>query len=228
MMAIKTPTPARRGSVFDLFSVPSPSGNGSPAQKTAIDAGARPKSPSRHRSRSPGSSVEATPRGRALEPKKLNVQERSSSPVHSSRKMDKGKGVDRSGTQSNGIAQLPGAPFFPQVYSSFGPHASTALQPSSSVNVPRNGPIRAAPSAELEGLTPTATNHNGMLLDDEGWPFKPMTRSPRVNGQSLAEIAVSSDLVVGNIEATAETLSVVVESELGYLSKRFSAGGSIP
>jgi hypothetical protein len=156
-----------------------------------------------HRSRSP-SSVSRTPSARRpLEPKDLNV--RPSSPViyQSYNKLDKGKGVDRSGFQTNYVSPVPVNPSPVQVYTYLESQSivdpPSTLQPCSSINLPSSDSIHTSTPAcsDRENLipsrvpSPTPNPVDNMQVDEEGWPVKPITRA-RQRLSRISEEASSS------------------------------------
>lgn len=114
--------------------------------------------------------------------------------IASFRKMDKGKGVDRSPMRPtiNPQNQICASTVQSNIDSQ--PSTSYAPESSSKVNLPRSGFVLSMASSGSKRLSLSdGTSHgDGMQLDDEGRPIKPMLRrSPRRGGQSPAQADVS-------------------------------------
>jgi hypothetical protein len=155
------------------------------------------------RSQSPSSVGRFPSTGRPLQPKDLNV--RPSSPViyQSYNKLDKGKGVDRSGFQTNYVSPVPVDLSPVQVYTYLEPQAImdalSALQPSSSVNLPSSGSNHSSTPDWSDKVnlvpsrlpSPTPSPVDNLQVDEEGWPIKPITRA-RQRLSRISEEASSS------------------------------------
>lgn len=204
---------ASRTSVSNLFPKVSAAGAVSPpqpdfdfatpqtSQDTAFRIGQRtPDSPVHVRSRNLKSSpaspsvVQSEARGRRSAPKAIAFEHGNLGSIASDRKLDKGKGVDRSPMQSTINSQNQTCPSTVQskIYSQ--PSTSYAPESPSKVNSSRSSSVRSmASSGSMRSSLSAATSHgDGMQLDGEGQPIKPMLRrSPAHGRQSPAQADVS-------------------------------------